>query len=34
MSITGTRDNPTLEFSIFHRKLRKSLGSNKNASGN
>jgi AsmA-like protein len=34
ISITGTRDNPTLEFSIFHRKLRKSLGSNKNASGN
>jgi hypothetical protein len=34
ISITGTRDNPTLEFSIFHRKLRKSFGSDKNASGN
>jgi hypothetical protein len=34
ISITGTRDKPTLEFSIFHRKMRKSFGSDKNASGN
>jgi hypothetical protein len=34
ITITGTRDNPTLEFSIFHRKMRKSFGSDKNASGN
>jgi AsmA-like C-terminal region len=34
ITITGTRDNPTLEFSVFHRKVRKSFGSDKNASGN
>jgi hypothetical protein len=26
ITISGTRDNPTLEFSIFHRKMRKSFG--------
>ena len=34
ITITGTRDNPTLEFSILHRKMRKSFGSDKNASAN
>jgi hypothetical protein len=34
ITITGTRDNPTLEFSIFHRRMKKSFGSDKNASGN
>jgi hypothetical protein len=34
IAITGTRDNPTLEFSMFHRKMRKSFGSDKSASGN
>jgi hypothetical protein len=34
ITITGTRDNPTLEFSIFHRKMKKSFGSDKSASGN
>jgi AsmA-like C-terminal region len=33
ITITGTRDNPTLEFSIFHRKMKKSFGSDKSASG-
>jgi hypothetical protein len=33
ITITGTRDNPTLEFSVFHRKMRKSFGSDKNANG-
>jgi hypothetical protein len=32
ITITGTRDNPTLEFSILHRKMKKSFGSDKNAS--
>jgi hypothetical protein len=32
ITITGTRDNPTLEFSIFHRKMKKSFGSEKSAS--
>jgi hypothetical protein len=31
IAIAGTRDNPTLEFSIFHRKIKKSFGSDKNA---
>ena len=34
ITITGTRDNPTLEFSILHRKMKKSFGSDKSASGN
>jgi AsmA-like C-terminal region len=34
ITITGTRDKPTLEFSMFHRKMKKSFGSDKNASGN
>lgn len=34
IAITGTRDNPTLEFSMFHRKMRKSFGSDKSASSN
>ena len=34
ITITGTRDKPTLEFSIFHRKMKKSFGSDKNAGGN
>jgi hypothetical protein len=33
ITITGTRDKPTLEFSMFHRKMRKDFGSDKNASG-
>jgi hypothetical protein len=34
ITITGTRDNPTLEFSILHRKMKKSFGSDKSANGN
>lgn len=29
ISISGTRDSPTLEFSIFHKKMRKTFGDNK-----
>jgi hypothetical protein len=28
ITISGTRDNPTLEFSMFHRKMRKTFGNN------
>jgi hypothetical protein len=31
IKISGTRNNPTLEFSMFHKKIRKSFGSDKNA---
>jgi AsmA-like C-terminal region len=34
ITITGTRDNPTVEFSVFHRKMKKSFGSEKSSSGN
>jgi hypothetical protein len=33
ITITGTRDNPTLEFSIFHRKMKKNFGSDKGTRG-
>ena len=33
ITISGTRDNPTLEFSVFHHKMKKSFGSDKSASG-
>lgn len=34
IAIMGTRDNPTLEFTVFHRKMKKSFGNDKSASGN
>ncbi len=33
ITISGTRDNPTLEFSVFHRKIQKTFGKDKNAAG-
>ena len=30
IGITGTRDNPTLEISMFHKKIRKSFGNDSN----
>jgi AsmA-like C-terminal region len=33
ITISGTRDNPTLEFSIFHRTMRKTFGGDKNDTG-